>query len=386
VIPPDAGDRDLVCEVFARTRTPARPDLASRVRERLAEERRRRRADGTWQLTLAGGVLVGAMVAGLLVDEGVLQWPMQSAPAPAAVTTLSSGGTAGPAFALPPADGSPGAPRRVDWEGRTVGSFPAAAGVPGAGVSPDGALVAVPGPSGADVLSAGGRRLASVDAFGAWSGDGAHVTCALVSDGASVSIVLLDLRDAARPRQTVRRVTGLDRPGPGWSLAGCAFRSNRLVAMSGDETAIVTLDTGRVASRVASGDESPVLSADARHLAANDPEHRSAAIWDLDSGQVTGHVTGLVAAFSGDGDLVLTDSELGAPSPGSRAALVDWRWNRPVWSAPGHATALAVEPGGQTLALALAADPAAPARRLLVDPGGRPLDLDPQPASATHSA
>jgi len=82
VIERERDDRRLVRDVFARTRVAPRPDLARRVRERVAGERRRGRPDGGWQLLLAGSLLTLAMVAGLLADEGVLQWPAGGAPNP----------------------------------------------------------------------------------------------------------------------------------------------------------------------------------------------------------------------------------------------------------------------------------------------------------------
>jgi hypothetical protein len=152
-----------------------------------------------------------------------------------------------------------------------------------------------------------------------------------------------------------------------------------------DETAVMALSTGRVVSRVTYDDGlppvEPVLSPDARYLAENDPERRAASIRDLASGEVVGHVTGLVTGFSGDGRLVVTDGELGSPTPESHVAVVDWGWRRTVWAGVGHAVPLAARPGGEQLALAVTADQAAPPRTLLVD-GGRAVELDPGPARA----
>jgi hypothetical protein len=185
-------------------------------------------------------------------------------------------------------------------------------------------------------------------------------------------------------------VTGLAGPSAGWTLGGCAAGSGRLVAFHQptppvvDQVAVIALGTGRVVSAISYDGGlppvAPVLSPDARSLAENDPELRVASIRDLASGEVVGHVTGLVTGFSGDGRLVLTDSELGAPTAASRVALVDWGWNRAVWTVAGHAVQLAGRPGGEELTLALTTDPAAPPRALLVDGGGRAIDLDAPPA------
>jgi hypothetical protein len=392
VIGRDGDDRRLVRDVFARIRVAPRPDLARRVRERVAVERRRGRPDGGWQLVLAGGTLALAMVVGLLVDAGALQWPVGGAPTPAPqAATLGSQGPAAPTFLLPHAGGGPGPLRRIDWTGRAIGSVVVPASAAGVAVSPDGALLAVraAGDPGTDVLDASGRVVARPDAFGAWSSDGAHVACALVAGAAGLQVVTLDLRDPARPRRSAVPVEGLGGASDGWTLGGCAAGSGRLVAFHEptppvvDEAAVIVVGTGRVISTVSYDDGlppvAPVLSTDARLLAENDPELRAASIRDLASGEVVGHVTGLVTGFSGDARLVLTDGELGSPTPGSRAALVDWGWNRTVWAGAGHAVPLASRPGGEELALALTTDPAAPPRALLVDGSGRALDLDASP-------
>jgi len=398
VIRPERDNRRLAREVFARTRVAPAPDLSRRARARVAAERRRRaRSDGGWQLVLAGGVLALAMTAGLLADEGVLQWPAWGSPAPAPApqtATLGSGGPAAPTFLVPPAGGGPGPLRRVDWTGRATGSLAVPDGGTVAGVSADGALVAVRTGrgGGADVLDRNGRVVARLAAFDAWSGDGAHVACSLVAGAAGLEIATSDLRDLARPASATAAVAGLDGGGAGWTLGGCSAMANRLVALHEvappvvDEAALIDPRTGRVLVRVRYDDGlppvAPALSPDARYLAENDPERRVAGIRDLVVGDVVGHVTGLVTAFSGDGRLVVTDTELGAPAPESRVALVDWRWHRTVWAGAGHGTALAASPGGEALALAVAAGPQAPRQALLVD-GGRALELDPAPSSSS---
>jgi hypothetical protein len=253
------------------------------------------------------------------------------------------------------------------------------------------------GGPGAEVLDASGRVVARPDSFGAWSSDGAHVACALVADAAGLQVVTLDLRNASRPRSSAVPVTGLGGWTAGWTLGGCAVGSGWLVAFHEptppvvDETAVIALRTGRVVSTLSYDDGlppvAPVLSPNARYLAENDPELRAASIRDLASGEVVGHVTGLVTGFSGDGRLVLTDGELGPPTPASRVALVDWGWNRTVWATAGHAVPLAARPGGQELALALTADAATPPQALLVDGSGRALDLDaPPPRGGSQAA
>jgi hypothetical protein len=392
VIGRERDDRRLVRDVFARTRIEPRPDLARRVRERVAGERRRGRPDGGWQLVVAGGLLALLMVAGLLMDEGVLQWPAWGAPTPVPqTTTLRSDGPAAPTFLLAPAGGGPGPLHRVDWTGRTTGSLVAPAGAAGLTASPDGALVAArdAAGSGAVVLDAAGEVVARPSAFGAWSGDGAHEACAIVTGALGLQVVTLDLRDPTRPRNVTVTVTGIGATSVGWTLGGCAVRSGRLVAFHEptpsvvDAAAVIALGTGRVLSRVTYDDGpppvAPVLSPDSRYLAENDPQRRAASIRDLTTGEVVGHVTGLVAGFSGDGRLVVTDVELGSPTTASRVAVVDWRWNRTEWAGRGHATLLAARPAGEELVLAVTTDPAAPPRAVLVD-GGRALDLDPAPS------
>jgi hypothetical protein len=154
---------------------------------------------------------------------------------------------------------------------------------------------------------------------------------------------------------------------------------------------VIALRTGRVVSRTSYDDGlppvAPVLSPDASYLAENDPERRAASIRDLTSGEVAGHVTGLVTGFSGDGRLVLTDAELGSPAPASRVALVDWRWHRTVWASDGHGALLAARPGGEALALALTTDPESAPRAVLVDRDGRAIDLDAsEPGTGSRSA
>jgi hypothetical protein len=400
VIRDDRSDRDVARQVFGRTRVPPPPDLARRVQGRLAEERRRRAAaDGGWLLGLAGGALALALAAALAIDSGALPWPGWGGATPAPSTaTLSEPGAAAPGVVpafLVPAAGDGQAWRRVDWTGRTTGSFRPPADALGTDVSPDGSLVAVRAPAGpgADVLDAGGGLVARLDAFGGWSGDGAHVACALVTDATAAGIVVTNLADPTSPWSSTRTVTGAGRPGPGWTLAGCSAGTDLLVALRQEhwhgagyalaEVSVVRMSTGRVVSHLAYPDgapvEAPVLAPDARHLAENDPARAAAAIRDLLTGEVVGHVTGLVTAFTGDGRLVLTDTELGAASPSSRAALVDWRWRRTVWGGPGHATSLGARPGGGDLALQLDAGPPGTARTLLVG-AGRALEIDQAPA------
>jgi hypothetical protein len=399
VIRDDRPDRRLVRQVFGRTRVPPPPDLERQVRQRLANERRRRAAaGGGWLLGLAGGALALAMVAGLALDSGALQWPAWGAATQApSAGTLAQPGPAAPGMEptiVVPATADGQAWRRVDWAGRTTGSFRPPAAALALDVSPDGSLVAARAPSGpgADVLDAGGGLVARLDAFGAWSGDGAHVACALVTGGAAASIVVTDLRDPTSPRSAATPVTGAGRPAPGWTLAGCSAGAGLLVALRQEhwrgagytvaEVAVVRMSTGRVVSHLQYPDgaapEAPVLAPDARHLAENDPVRAAASIRDLLTGEVVGHVTGLVTAFTGDGRLVLTDTELGAPAAASRAALVDWRWRRTIWAGAGHATPLAARPGGGEVALSLAGDSQAAPRTLLVG-AGRALDLDQAP-------
>jgi len=393
VIGRERDDRRLVREVFAQTRMTPRPDLVRRMRDRVARERRRGRPDGGRQLMVAGGMLALLMVAGLLVDDGVLQWPAWSAPAPAPqAATLGSAGPAAPTFLLAPLDGGPGPLRRVDWTGRTTGSLVAPASAAGWAASPDGALVAVRAPAGpgAVVLDAGGEVVARPAVFGAWSGDGVHIACAVVPGALGPQVVTVDLRDPTRPRTSAVAVSGIDGPSADWRLAGCSVRADRLVALHEpappvvDATVVIALSTGRVVSRVSYDDGlppvAPVLSPDARYLAENDPERVAASIRDLNGGDVVGHVTGLVTGFSGDGRLVVTNGELGSPATASRIALVAWAWHRTVWAGAGHAVPLAARPGGEELALAVTTDPAAPPRAVLVDGGGRAFVLDSTPS------
>ncbi|HXM55782.1 MAG TPA: hypothetical protein VOB72_10365 [Candidatus Dormibacteraeota bacterium] len=370
-------DRELVREVFARTQAPAAPDLGRRVRARVEDERRRRlAADGGWLLLVAGGALALMMAVGVLIDGGALPLPAPSgvAPAPQADALASS----------PPGDAATfvAGTRRLDWSGRPAGAFTPPAGAPAHAVSPDGALMAVPtAGDGADVLDAGGRLVGRLPAFGAWSGDGAHVACGLVPGG----FLVADLRDPAHLRLTATALAH----GSGWTLAGCSAGTDLLAAVRQErdgagrygvaEAMLVRMSVGRVVTHLDYADgpppAGPVLSHDARYLAENDPDRSAAGMRDLVTGEVVGHVSGVVVAFSGDDRLVLTDSELGAPADASRATLVDWRWRRTVWAGAGHAEPLAVRPGGRQLALTLAT--AAGTRTLLVDgDAGRALDLD----------
>jgi hypothetical protein len=398
----ETTDRDLVREVLEGTRRPATPGLTRRVRERVGEERRRRAtSDGGWQLGLAGGTLVLAMVAGLLVESGDLQWPAASTVTPAPSTgTLAHSVPAvpgvQPTLLLPADPGPPPSPmRRVDWTGRGAGALMPPAVAAGLVVSPDGALVAVLADAGSDtgIIDAGGRLVARLPAFGTWSGDGAHLACALVPGAATEAIVTTDLRDPARPQSTTTPAGGL--PGGGWTLLGCTAGTDLLVATrvgvdgSAAEVDVVRLSTGRLLSAVAYGDGpvpvAPVLSPDARDLAENDPARPVASIRDLLTGEVVGHVTGLVTGFSGDGRLVLVDAELGDPASGSHTAIVDWRWNRTVWAAAGHAEPLAARPGGRDLAVSLSTA-GGPPRTLLVSGDGSALDLDPARPTPGSSA
>jgi hypothetical protein len=83
---------------------------------------------------------------------------------------------------------------------------------------------------------------------------------------------------------------------------------------------------------------------------------------------------------------VVVDTALGEPASGSHTAIVDWRWNRTVWAAAGHAEPLAARPGGRDLALSLSTA-GGPPRTLLVSGDGSALDLDPaRPAPGSSAA
>jgi hypothetical protein len=377
----ERDDRQLVREAFARTRAAPAPDLARRVERRIGDVRRRRAMDdGGWQLLVAGGALALVMVAGVLVEDGQLSWPAWSgaAPAPQAGTLAREDPPAagGAGTFLVPEDGTL---RRVDWRGRDEGAFAPPAGALALSASPDGALVAVgDGGAGADVLDAGGGLVARLPAFGAWSGDGAHVTCALGANGVEVA----DLRDPAAPR-----VGAVPFDGSGLTLLGCSAVRDVLVAAREErdgtgryavsEVDVVRLSTGAVLSRVDYRDGPPpalpVVSHDGSLLAENDPDGRSSAIRDLVTGDVVGHVTGSVVAFTGDDRLVLT-------AAARRTALVDWRWRRTIWAGAGDVEALAARPGGDQVALSLTAD--GRQRTLVVGGDGRALDLTVSSAAA----
>jgi hypothetical protein len=394
-VTPDERDRRLVDEAFRSTRVAPRPGLAGRVHERVRRERLRDAASrGLLAFVLAGGGAVVLLVGGLLVDSGYLELPVDprahDAPSGSTLVRRVPAASEEPTFLLPQQpDQAEGAPvRRLDWSGRAIGSFTPAGGAANASVSPDGSLVAVPdseGP-GATVLDAGGRPVARVASFGAWSGDGAHAACGLDVGGRVARVELTDLDAAGGPVRRSVAVTGAGAPDGRWTLWGCSARADVLVALRLErdgpgpyvvgEAATVRLSTGRVLSHVAytGGATAPVLSHDAHHLAENDEGGRTAAIRDLTTGEVLGHVAGSVVAFSGDDQLVLTNG----PAPGARAALVDWRWGRTVWTDAGQARPLAVRPGGRDLVVSLSAGPDTGARTLLVTPGaGRVVDLDP---------
>ena len=405
---PEERDRQLVEEAFRRTHEPPAPDLVPRVRRRIRRERLRAgESRGPLAWCIAGGSAVVLLLAGLLVDSGYLDLPIDARPQPAPANSAlvhRSPGDADvePTFLLAPAGGPAGAAplRRLDWSGRTIGFLapPAAGGAEV--VSPDGSLVAIPDVEGrgATVLDAAGRRVGHMAAFGAWSGDGAHAACALVVDGTSTRVELTDLAARPAPAQHVATVTGAGTPDGRWTLWGCSVRADALVALRLErdgrgpyvvaETARVKLSTGRVLAHEDGGDlaaVAPVLSHDARYLAENDDGGRTAAIRDLDSGEVVGHVAGTVVAFSGDDQLVLTDTGAPGSGPTSRAALVDWRWDRTIWSAAGTAQPLAVRPGGRDLVVSLTGSSGS-SRTLLVAAGsGRVIDLDPPAPGALEA-
>jgi len=149
------------------------------------------------------------------------------------------------------------------------------------------------------------------------------------------------------------------------------------------EAVRIKLSSGRVLSHVdcTGAATAPVLSHDARYLAENDEGGRTAAIRDLATGEVLGHVAGSVAAFSGDDRLVLTNAAGTGTAPAPRAALVDWRWDRTVWADAGSARPLAVRPGGRDVVLSLSPGPGGgePCTLLVTPNGGGVLDLDPPP-------
>lgn len=181
----------------------------------------------------------------------------------------------------------------------------------------------------------------------------------------------------------------------GWQTAGCSVSSDRLVAIrlqrelpqqpTVAEVAVLKLGSGEVRSHLSYADLpaaiDPVLSHDGRYLAENDPQGAWAAIRDLRTGQVIGHVAGRVVAFSGDDQLVLTSASQPADP---HAAIVDWRWGRTIWAARGGATALAERPSGRELIVRLAA-PASVERTILVRSDGRALDLDSDRSSVSEN-
>lgn len=401
----DERDRRLVEEAFRRTRVPPSPGFSSRLRRRLDRERVRR-AGGPGFLTsvLAGATLVLMLVGGLLVDSGYLDLPIDSRPAaPPASATLAqdvpSSSDVQPTFLLPRAAGEGGANAfsRLDWSGRTVGSFDLPLGAPGVTVSPDGSLAAIPdgtGP-GAEIVDASGRPVEHLPVFGSWSSDGVHAACALITTGRAPSVEVTDLDAPGSVAPVARRVSGPSLPDGTWVLAGCSAYAGTLVALRLErgapgpdalvEADVIQLSTGRVVSHLTytggSPVTAPVLSHGGRYLAENDPVAGSAAIRDLESGDVVGHVAGTVEAFSGDDQQVLTDAGLAGTSRSPRAAVVDWRWGRSIWTAAGLAQPLAIRPGGRDLVVSLTGGPGSDARTLLVAvASGRVIDLGAHPA------
>jgi hypothetical protein len=396
-------DRQLVEEAFEVTRVPPTPDLAARVRERVRRERLRREGTrGPLAVALATGGAVVLLLAGVLVDSGYLELPIDPRPQPAP-SSGTLGGQLGrevePTFLLAPRAGETGLPglRRLDWSGRALGSFVPSLDTTGASVSPDGSLVAVPDTDGdgATVLDATGRPVVHLAAFGAWSSDGAHAVCALQA-GDAPRVTMTDLDAAGGAVQRLLPVTGDALPDARWRLWGCSARADVAVALrleqhgpGGEVVAEATRirpSTGRVLSRVDFADRpplsSPVLSHGARYLAGSVDGGRTAEIRDLVSGEVVGHVGGEVVAFSGDDQLVLVDDEQQGPVPAARASLVDWRWGRTVWSDAGRAEPLAVRPRGRDLVVSLTGDGSDDAARtlLVTADGRRVIDLDPAPS------
>jgi hypothetical protein len=404
-VTPEERDRQLVEEAFRETRAAPAPDLAERVRERVRRERLRDAAErGLLAFVLAGGGAVVLLVAGLLVQSGYLDLPMDprphDAPAGSTMERQVPETAVEPTFLLPQAGEAPGAGsgpgplRRLDWSGRALGSFTPPAGAANPGVSPDGSLVAVPdaGGPGATILDATGRPVAHVARFGAWSADGAHAVCGLDLTSTPARVELTDLDAPGGSRTRSAAVTGAGVPDARWTLWGCSAGDNGLVALRLErdgrgpyavaEATRIQLSSGRVLAHVddAGGPTAPVLSHNARYLAENDESGRTAAIRDLTTGEVLGHVAGLVVAFTGDDRLVLTNRPGSTSGPAPRAALVDWRWGRTVWAGDGRAEPLATRPGGRDVVLSLT-PPAGDSRTLLVTPEqGQVVDLGPPAA------
>lgn len=380
-------DRRLVDEVFGTTQVPPRPGLAARARSRLDRERSRRTAPRLGTQALLGLALTAVLVVGGLQAGGVLENVGAPASPPSNATLandLPSSSAVQPTFALRRAGAATSAPpSRFDWEGRLAGTFQLPDGGAGARASPDGAAAALPDDSGpgAEIVDVSGRAILHLPAFGAWSGDGAHVVCALKGAGHPAEVEVTDLDQEGRPRPVDHQVTGGGFLDGTWVLAGCSLRSDLLVALRLDgagallEADSIQLSSGHLLSRVTyppgAGPTSRVLSHDARYLAEYDAAQGTTSIRDLRSGAVAGTVPGAVVAFSGDDQLVLANESGGAVA----ANLVAWQSGQVSWSAAGAARPLAERPQGRDFALTLT-PPGGAARTLLVTGGGsRIIDL-----------
>jgi hypothetical protein len=277
----------------------------------------------------------------------------------------------------------------VDWNGRTVGWLTLPPSVPAVSVSVDGALVEIADPTGGvSVVDAGGRLVTHLNTWARWSSDGAHVLCTLDLGGPGPRLDVINLAETLAPGQSGAHPAQPEAEvhqwpetlGTGWELWGCSAHADRLVAVRFEhearqpyalsDVAVLSLSGGRLLSHLTYPNHSavaiPSLSADGRYLAEPDSAGRWTAIRDLRTGELVGRVRGAVAAFSGGGELVLTN---GGPESAPVAAIVDWRWGRPVWAAAGQAVPVAVRPGGRDFVISLGS------RTLMVWADGQALDV-----------
>ena len=321
---------------MAADRPPRRPSLS-----RLLPP-----AGGAGALLLAGALVVGIVLSGLLASHRSGGAPAQAsatpAPAPPATAAPAPATPSPPAFAAapPPAGGRyvwyrrgelqvPGVQRldAVDWSGRHAGTAVLrASGLPIQ--SPDGEEFLDPGVSPPAVLAMDGSPLGDVGPAGSvmWADDSRHLCTLTTSAGPGDGPAPVDLAYGAPGgiRRAVR-FSGPRSGDSGWSLAACSASADRAVVLLGvgimaTEARVIRLSTGATLADLHEADSGALSGGVTSHDGRWQYQDRVdglARLRDLTTGATAGRATGTGAAFSWDATETLIEAQSGNANSGA---------------------------------------------------------------------
>lgn len=332
-----------------------------------ARAARGQRADN--RLRLAAGlaaVVIVAVVIGTFafVRAGIL-WPRVPAgspkpgvsPTPTALTTPLNVPDSTPVILYQ--DPVRPMPRQFDgitWDGKFSGrvDWPVGAQVESLSeVNQSANLFAIVTKIDTKIMDRSGRVLATIPpGWFAWADDGQHLCLIIPGNPAALEVVA--------PGSPPRNVTRIQNTEATMQVAACSLQSDRAVVVQGAQYRVIQLSTGKVlwSHRFNVGSGSVVVSPDGQYIAEDAGGTTSATNPRTTNFQTTivgpdgstvAHMPVWVAAFSGDGSLVVT----AAGNASEPVRVVRWRDGGIVWSAPDGFVLrwVAAEPGGTSIAI-----------------------------------